>query len=481
MRLETALVIGTRALAIAAIAASHSLLAQTDDASNAGVERGLRLLTGAATQGYTLFSPLTSTTAYLIDLNGRVVQTWQSEFQPSAWVYMLNDGHVLRGGRAPETHGFSGGGQGGQFQEFEFDGDLVWDFSINTPQRLPHHDVAVLPNGNLLAVVWEHKTVDDARRAGRRTDLIPDDGVWGDVILELEPEAPNGARVVWEWHAWDHIVQDIDADLDTYGELSEHPELININGDTIGAQEPPDEPIHDIFHINSIAYNAELDQIIVSAPTFNEVWIIDHGTTTAEAAGSSGGRYGMGGDLLYRWGNPQVYGRGDADDRMLGFQHDARWIPDGRPGAGNITVFSNRTPGPDGSYTQIYEIAPPVDSAGRYDLRSGEPFGPTAPVWTYSDPETFEATYISGAERLATGNTLITSGPQGRLFEVTRDGAIVWEYWSPYAGDPDSANAGGQRNPYSVFRAIRIPADHAALDGRDLRPLAPQPRPARLP
>src|SRR5690606_25365486 len=146
--------------------------------SAAAEARGLAFATDAATPGYTLFAPLNSTVTYLIDTQGRVVKTWRSEYVSGAWVYLADNGHLLRGGREPETHGFSGGGQGGRFQEFDFDGTLVWDFSINTAERLPHHDVALLPNGNVLAVVWERMTYEQAHRAGRRQGFIPPDGVW---------------------------------------------------------------------------------------------------------------------------------------------------------------------------------------------------------------------------------------------------------------------------------------------------------------
>ncbi|HEY8521272.1 MAG TPA: aryl-sulfate sulfotransferase [Gammaproteobacteria bacterium] len=448
---------------------------QEAPASSADTEqRGIRLVTPEATPGYTLLAPLNSYVTYLIDLEGRVVRTWTSDFLSGAWVYMLDNGHVLRGGREPETHGFFGGGQGGRFQQFDLDGNLVWDFSLNTADRLPHHDVAVLPNGNIVAVVWERKSAEEARRAGRRPEFIPPDGVWGDVLIELEPQPPHGARIVWEWHAWDHLVQDIDPSLEGYGDPADHPELIDVNGDTIGMTEPPEQPIRDIFHINSVAYSPELDQLIISSPTFNEIWVIDHSTTTEEAASGHGGRSGVGGRLLYRWGNPQVYRRGGEADRKLGFQHDARWIPEGRPGAGNITVFSNRTPSPTGSYTQVYEIAPPVDGQGRYRLPANGPFGPQDPVWTYSARDTLHATFISGAERLSSGNTLISSGPQGRIFEVRPDGTIVWEYWSPFCGTR-SGTATARANPFSLFRATRVPPDHPGLVGRDLSPLSPQP------
>ena len=87
------------------------------------------------------------------------------------------------------------------------------------------------------------------------------------------------------------------------------------------------------MHTNAVAYNAELDQIMLSIHAFSEVWIIDHGTTTEEAASHSGGKRGKGGDLLYRWGNPRAYRTGTNVDQRLFAQHNAHWIPEGLPGA----------------------------------------------------------------------------------------------------------------------------------------------------
>jgi hypothetical protein len=427
-------------------------------------ERGLQVNEPGAMPGYTLFAPLNRTTSYLIDMEGNVVQTWESEFVPSAWVYFTAEGNLLRGGREQQTAGFSGGGQGGRFQQFTFDGELVWDYSLNTDSRLPHHDVAILPNGNLLTVVWEAKSHAVTAAAGRRDGFIPDDGIWGDVILELEPDGLNGANIVWEWQAFDHLIQNTNPELANYGNPADRPERIDINGDNIGTANPPPNPTHDVFHVNAVAYNAQLEQIILSVPTYNEIWVIDHTTSTAQAAGSEGGRYGRGGDLLYRWGNPMAYGRGDAAATQLGFQHDSRWIPPGYPGAGNIMIFSNRTPGEGfGGTTEVLEIVPPIDGNGRYTIADGEAFGPAEPVWSYADAA-FNASYISGAERLPNGNTLISSGPQGRLFEVDADGNIVWDYWSPF--DPNTDLAGAAPDPYAIFRAIRIPADHPGLPAR---------------
>lgn len=430
---------------------------------SAGENRGLRLKCNGVSPGYTLFAPMSSDTTYLIDLDGNAVRTWKSAFLPSAWVYLVDNGHLLRGGSDRGTSPFGGGGQGGRFQEFDLEGNLVWDFQYNET-RLPHHDVAVLPNGNILAIAWEGKTANEARQAGRRETSIPSSGIWPDMLIEFEPLRPNGARIVWEWHIWDHLIQNTNPALGNYAEPATRPERININGDTGGGAFS-----RDVFHTNAVAYNPELDQIILSVPTFNEVWVIDHSTTTQEAAGTAGGRSGKGGDLLYRWGNPQAYGRGTAANQLLGFQHDARWIPQDRPGAGHMMVFSNRTPTPSGVVTKVYEFVPPVDAAGRYAIPDPGPFGPAEPLWTYSH-ESLQTTNLSGAERLENGNTLISAGPQGRVFEVNPSGDIVWEYWSPYSGL--SGNSG---TAFSLFRASRVPSDHPGLRGHDLRPLDPQP------
>ena len=109
-------------------------------------------------------------------------------------------------------------------------------------------------------------------------------------------------------------------------------------------------------------------------------------------------------------------------------------------------------------------------------------FGPLEPAWSYMAPDrvSFHSFFISGAHRLLNGQTFITSGAQGRFFEVTPEGDIVWEYWRPtpahFAGNRATRN-----NPYGVFRATKIPLDHPALAGRDLEPVDPQPPPLAPP
>ena len=258
----------------------------------------MRTKAASASSGYVIFSPLCDDTTYLIDRDGQVVHTWKSEYAPTGSLYLLDNGHLVRGAREPEVPVFSSGGQGGRIQEFTWDGDLVWDYLFASETHLLHHDFEMLPNGNILAIAWERKTVEDAHRAGRKPERTPKGGLWPDKIVELEPLPPNDARIVWEWHMWDHTIQNHDASLGNYGEPSEHPERVDINGgrplpemtqeELEKAKAAGNMPSNarmedlgaDMLHSNAIHYDAELDQIVISVPTFNEIWIIDHGTTT---------------------------------------------------------------------------------------------------------------------------------------------------------------------------------------------------------
>lgn len=463
------------------------------------VSRGLRINEAGAMEGYVLYRPLLSGTTYLVDRNGRVVHTWETDHEPAGGVYLLDNGHLLMSVREPDVEVFSGGGQGGRIQELAWDGEVVWDFVYASGEHLLHHDIEPLPDGNVLAIAWERKPPEEVRGAGRRPGLTPEAGLWPDMVIEIEPRPPTGGRIVWEWHSWDHLVQDHDPELPNYGDPADHPRRIDVNGDRepveVDPEEleqlealgyvPPDTQPEDIgsdfLHTNAVDYNADLDQIVLTTPRFHEIWIIDHGTTTEEAAGSTGGRWGHGGDLLYRWGNPRIYGRGGEDDQQLFGQHDARWIPDGLPGAGHLTIFNNDLTGPGGDYSTVLEIALPQSEPGRYILPEAEPFGPDGPVWRYEAPDrtAFHSHFISGAQRLPNGNTLICSGAKGRFFEVTSAGEIVWEYWEPFSGDiRRDEDSDRDDDPHAVFRVTKIPLDHPALAGRQLAPLDPQPETA---
>ena len=462
------------------------------------LDRGLVTHEPGVSDGYLLFTPLLSDTTYLMDNDGQVVHVWRSEFAPGGGVYLLDNGNILRPARMPGVEVFNGGGQGGRLEEINWQGDIVWTFDFASDQHLLHHDVEILPNGNILAIAWEAKTADEVRAAGGNPATTPEAGLWPDLVIEIEPQGENGGRVVWEWRTWDHLVQNVDAALPNYGDPAASPGRIDINATgappeidpeeleqlkALGYVPPDAEPEDlgsDMFHSNAVDYNAELDQIALSVHHYSEIWIIDHSTTTAEAAGSSGGRWGRGGDILYRWGNPAMYGRGTADDQKLFTQQDVRWVPDGFPGAGNLTIFNNAVPLEEGAYSTVVEIAAPMEAAG-YTQPGDAAFGPVEPVWTYGvgDDAPIFSPFISGAQRLPNGNTLICSGAPGRFLEVTADGTTVWDYRDAHSGSvrmPD----GSPPHPvgdliYAIFRVTRVPPDHPALAGKTLQPLDPQP------
>mgnify|MGYP002631525911 FL=1 len=471
------------------------------EGGTAEMARGLVLNSNDASEGYVLYAPLLSGTTYLIDNTGAVVHTWTSDYGPAGSVYLLENGHLLRGAREPNVPVYKGGGQGGRIQEFTWDGELVWDWTFADENHLLHHDIEPLPNGNILAISWEGKSAKEAIQAGRRPDQTPEAGLWPDMIVEIEPQRPGGGRIVWEWHMWDHLIQDFNSDRANFGVPSEHPERININPHHKPAEVDPKELARlkalgyvpdnvqakdlssDLLHTNGVHYNPELDQIVMSIHHFNEIWIVDHSTTTEQAAGSTGGRWGKGGDLLYRWGNPQIYKRGTEADQMLFGQHDVRWIEKGSPGAGALLVFNNNAKGPNGPHSAVYEFVPPTRADGSYIVPSQNALGPIEPLWKYEAPDakSFHSPFISGARREPNGNTLICSGADGRIFEVTDGGKIVWDYWDPYSGTlrlPDgSLPQPVGKATHAVFRATRIPPQHPALVGQELRPIDPQPTP----
>jgi formylglycine-generating enzyme required for sulfatase activity/phosphatidylethanolamine-binding protein (PEBP) family uncharacterized protein len=426
---------------------------------NPGQTVGLFLNTPRAFNGYTLMAPKHNTITYLIDNQGRVVNQWKSGYEPGQSAHLLPNGHLLRAGML-RVQGGPGGGEGGRIEEFDWDGRLVWEFEHATRTSQLHHDITPMPNGHVLALMVERKSREEAVAAGFDPDMLRDDYLLPDAVVEIEPTPPRGGRIVWEWHAWDHLVRDRDP--------AAHPELIDPRGVA--------RAIPAFWnHMNSIDYNAALDQIALSVRGNNEIWIVDHSTTKAEASGHAGGRAGKGGDLLYRWGNPSAYRRGTAADRQLIQQHDALWVPTGRPGAGHLTIFNN---GYERGWSSIEEIVPPVDAAGRYALEAGKAFGPEKPAWHYEakNRADFFSSEISGAERLPNGNTLICAGVVGHLFEVTPAGETVWQYVNPVVrggilaqGEVPGKDVRGHLFN-AVFKVRRYAPDHPGLRGRDLTP-----------
>jgi hypothetical protein len=485
---------GVSALLLLVAQVAHS---QVPTAPPPAMPRGLMSNTSAVTPGYVLFSPFLSPMIYLMANDGTVVHTWHNAYGGLSH-YLEDDGTLLRGFRDPKILHFRQGGVSGGLQQIDWNGKVLWEWRLGDEKHVIHHDIERLPNGNILVLGWETKTRDEAIAAGRRPDSVTDKGLMTEYILEIQPILPDGAKIVWQWHIWDHLVQRHDASVPSYGQPAEHPERLDLNADAgtplISAEElaqlqalgyvdaaaEPEDLRVDFLHVNAVDYHRGLDQIAISVPSLGEVWILDHSTTTREARSTVGGRSGKGGDLLYRWGNPANYGRGEASPARLFFQHDVRWIPEGWERAGNLTIFNNGRDRPEGAFSSVDEITPPMNADGSYRIAKGAPYGPEKLAWTAALPKDRFAPFISGAARLRNGNTFVCAGTDGKLLELSATGEIVWEYRNPYSGslrlaDGKPATAGTENYPYGIFRATRIPLDHPALKGRALKPLDPQP------
>jgi hypothetical protein len=431
--------------------------------------------TTRAWRGYSLIAPKQYTSTYLINNEGRVVHRWsRSAYPPGQSVYLLPNGNLLRSCMIP-GYLSSGGGEGGRVEEYNWNDSLLWQFTYATPNYQSHHDIRRLPNGNILLLAVEKKTLGQLSAAGfDPSKYQPEINTRGymlpDYIVEVQPTYPSGGNIVWEWHVWDHLIQDYDSTKSNYGVVANHPELIDADGDG---------RILPCFwnHMNSIHYNPRWDQIVVSVRGNSEVWVIDHSTTTAQAAGHTGGRYGKGGDLLYRWGNPSCYKMGNASNQKLFEQHDAEWIDSTSPGGGNLMAFNN---GVNRNYSTVDEWVPPMDALGNYLRTPGTAFGPTSLTWTYTatPPSSMYSWAISGAQRLPNGNTLICDGIHGIFMEVTSGGQTAWKYISPVTnrgaltqGDSipqDPTHPGEYMN--MVFRVQRYSPTYQGLIGRDLTP-----------
>jgi len=370
-----------------------------------------------AFEGYTLYNNNGSHTTYLIDMEGSIAHSWQSNYSVANTVYLLESGSILRTGHDPNAQ-FNGGAVGGIIQEMNWEGDVVWQYNYSNYNHCQHHDIILLPNGNVLLIAWERKTGAEAVQAGSSSYQE----IWPLHIVEVQQTGPTTGNIVWEWYLWDHLIQDHDPTKDNYGVVADHPELVDINcqGDNI------DPPGGDWIHANGIDYNAELDQIVFSSHFMDEIYIIDHSTTTEEATSHSGGNAGMGGDILYRWGNPQNYNRGNSSDRIFYVIHNAHWIPEGLEGEGNIMVFNNGQGRPGVDYSSVDVIEPPIENTYNYSIESGMAFGPEELSWTYATP--VYSNHLSGAQRLPNGNTLVIMGTSGYFVEINEDEEIVWSY-----------------------------------------------------
>lgn len=405
--------------------------------------------------GYTMIGSQGSAYAYLIDEFGRVVHSWNDpSYSFLAFPYLSPTGDLVR--KASTGEGISA-----HLVKYDWDGNKIWDWESTDTSFNQHHDIQLLPNGNVLMNIRQTTfSKNDFIALGGDTSEFTGEKLHAEGIIEVMPTGPTTGIIVWEWSIMDHLIQDFDPTKPNYGVVEDHPELLDLN---FGVK------YDNWLHANGVNYNEEFDQIIISLRRMNEFWVIDHSTTTAEASGHTGGDRGMGGDILYRWGNPQTYRAGDSNDQQLSYQHNAHWTPEGFPGEGNILVFNN---GEIWGYSSIVEIEPPVDEFGNYSLPSpGLAHNPILPVWSFTadPPESFYAPVRSGCQRLFNGNTIMVNGPDGLIREVNPAGDIVWLYQNP-DGINGPTVQGESHRATLMFLVHRYPLDHPAFEGRTLAP-----------
>lgn len=361
---------------------------------------------------YTLVPINGSTTVRLRDTTSATYHTWSGLTGTTAYSsYMLPGGVLLR--TVDVTNNvFSGGGMSGRVQKVDWNGTLLWDYTYSSSTYCAHHDICGLPNGNVLIIAYELKTSTDASAAGSTYNGTH----WPDHIIEVQPTGTSTGNIVWEWHLWDHLCQDVNPNAGNYvTNTADHPELYDIDAVTITSQ------TKDFWHMNGIDYNPMTDQIVVSAHNTNEFYVIDHSTTTAEAAGHTGGRGGRGGDFLYRWGNPARYGQsGSANFNVL---HDAHWIPQDCPNAGYIVALNNK--GISTTQSCVDMVNPPV-SGFNFSYTPNTSWLPSS--YTIRQNCTGGTSNMGNSQQLPNGNMLICLAMSGTIYEINSAGTTLWSY-----------------------------------------------------
>lgn len=396
--------------------------------------------------GYTLFAPTVGCkTTYLIDMEGNVVHRWESEYPPGLYAVLLPNGNLLRAGAikdpAPPA---TIGGSGGIIQEFDWKGELVWEYKLFSPTEIQHHCFSRMPNGNTLILAWEFKSIKEVIAKGRDPKTIPASvfdrgmhykGFWVDFVREVD----KAGKTVWEWHMWDHI--------------GTGPTEFDINfklPDPTGGIYPN----FDWSHFNTVDFIEKDDLILLNSRNFSEFYLVDHKT----------------GKLIYRWGNPSAYGQGkapswyDNGDQQIFGSHHATYL-----GKDRFLIFDNGSERPEGNRSAVFEI----------DRKTNKI------VWEYrtKTSNSFFSYRQGAAQRLPNGNTLITSTQNGHLFEVTKEGEVVWEFVNPVHDGKTKCviEDGDAKNCVfnMIHRAYRYGEDYPGLQGKNLskkKPLADCPK-----
>jgi len=386
--------------------------------------------------GYTVLSPLATQAVILIDMNGNVVKRWD-DFNNSAGgpARILPGGSVIsaKGARPPFQESLA-------LEQRDFSGKVLWSFNHVEEIELrdagkvwsarQHHDWQRedFPSGYYSPGATPATTGSNMLILTHTNHTLP---AVADVTLEddrLIEVAPDG-RVVWEWTAGEHI--------DELGFAPDARAAIKAAADVNAARAS-----FDWLHVNSATYVGPNRWFDAGDRRFtpNNVLISSRQASLLAIVARDG-------KIVWRLGPDFSASEELKKIRQIIGQHHAHLIPKGLPGAGNLLVFDN---GGSSGYGFAGPIAPNgVGAFARATSRVLEIDPVTLELkWSYAAPRFF-STNISSAQRLPNGNTLITEGAGGRMFEVTNDSTIVWEYMNPLFAGPRQSN--------DVYRAYRLP------------------------
>lgn len=359
---------------------------------------------------YTFYATQNATQAKLVDTNGTAFKTWTLGSSTAYSAYLLPGDTILQTIRQ-QSGSVGQGGVTGKVRKINWAGTVVWEYAVSDASTQMHHDVCALPNGNVLLVCYETKSASPTTVGCSSTMTV-----WSEKIIEVQPTGATTGNIVWEWHLWDHLCQSAYPSVtSTYvSNVSEHPERMNVN---YSIQQ-------DWLHMNGIDYNPALNQIMVSSHYMNEVYVIDHSTSTAQATTHAGGNSGKGGDFLYRWGNPAAYGLSSTGNNS-GFSviHDAHWVPANHPTYPNyMCAYNNNSTGGPGKGNVKVAIWNPPYNGYNYTYTAGSIIGPT----TVINPTipAFTASSQGNSQQLGNGNFLV-SNPGGSVYEVSPTGTTL--------------------------------------------------------
>ncbi|WP_246284980.1 arylsulfotransferase family protein [Winogradskyella wichelsiae] len=353
--------------------------------------------TGTDTSTYILVVDQTGQGADIINHDGDEIFSWDFDAAIGNDASLLDDGSMLVCLKANDA-AITFGGYGGVFQKINADQTTDWEVSYSSTTQTAHHDVDYLANGNIIFPVWEQLLVSDATEMG----FSGSQDIYPEAIIEMNPVTQE---IVWEWHATDHLIQDHDSAKLNYGTVQDNPNKIDINYNSGQAN-------GDIMHANGITVDETNNIIYLTINNYSEIWVIDHSTTTAQATTSTGGNYNLGGDLVYRFGNPLAYD--NVGDVTINDVHYPNLLD-----TGNMLVFSNNIYDNQSAVFE-YQLNPP------YQLVAGEDNEPEL-VWSFTDSELYSSG-LGGAVRTPNGNTLIAEGRDGTVWEVSDSGEVLWKY-----------------------------------------------------